>query len=199
VIDEIFQLISLWRSFALNYAEAIENFQQPVDLQIPGETTSHIKRVSAYAVELYECWASRHSVLTAEIGETKDSLRAAAMLHDIGNVALNNAIFEKTSALSGDERLQVRLHTIHGARLFSPPETRQDTMAVEVALCHHEDWDGNGYPGKIEDLFAERICLGSDRKGTDIPLSARIVAVADVFDVLTSGHIYKPAWKQAIP
>jgi response regulator RpfG family c-di-GMP phosphodiesterase len=131
-----------------------------------------------------------------EVRNTKDILRTAAILHDVGKVAVSDAILRKASALSYDEKLQLRHHTILGARLFKRSNSPWDRMAAEVALNHHENWDGSGYPGRIDDIFADKIYLGPGKQASEIPLAARIVALADVFDALISERTYKPEWKQ---
>ena len=90
----------------------------------------------------------------------------------------------------------MRYHAIYGARLFKISGSPWDEMAAEVALNHHERWDGKGYPGPIDDIFADKVYLAPGKKGKAIPLSARIVAVADVYDSLISVRAYKPAWKE---
>ena len=192
--------------FALNAADAIEKARlsremvlrlvELAELRDPYETTRHAKRVGAYSAELYESWATRHAVPLREVRNTKDILRTAAILHDVGKVAVSDAILRKVSALSYDEKLQLRHHTILGARLFKRSNSPWDKMAAEVALNHHENWDGSGYPGRIDDLFADKIYLGPGKQASEIPLAARIVALADVFDALISERTYKPEWKQ---
>jgi HD-GYP domain-containing protein (c-di-GMP phosphodiesterase class II) len=83
----------------------------------------------------------------------------------------------------------MKLHTLFGARLFKKSNSDWDDMAAEIALNHHEKWDGTGYPGHIEDIFNEDVVASCDdilsgpgKKGEEIPLSARIVALADVYD-----------------
>jgi HD-GYP domain-containing protein (c-di-GMP phosphodiesterase class II) len=192
--------------FSLNAADAIEKARlsremvlrmvELAELRDPYETTQHAKRVGAYSAELYEGWASRHGVTSRELRNIKDILRTAAILHDVGKVAVSDAILKKSSALSYDEKLQLRHHTILGARLFKRLSSAWDRMAAEVALNHHENWDGSGYPGRIENLFAEKIYLGPGKRGVEIPLPARIVALSDVYDALISERAYKPEWRQ---
>jgi HD-GYP domain-containing protein (c-di-GMP phosphodiesterase class II) len=192
--------------FSLNAADAIEKARlsremvlrmvELAELRDPYETTQHAKRVGAYSAELYEGWASRHGIISRELRNVKDILRTAAILHDVGKVAVSDVILKKSSALSYDEKLQLRHHTILGARLFKRTSSAWDRMAAEVALNHHENWDGSGYPGRIQDLFAEKIYLGPGKRGAEIPLPARIVALSDVYDALISERAYKPEWRQ---
>ena len=186
--------------FALNAADAIEKARMSrqmvlrmvelAELRDPYETSQHVKRVGSYSAELYECWAARHAVPPRELRNTKDILKTAAILHDVGKVAVSDAILKKTSALSVRRKAAAAPTTRSMEPACSPPPSSPwDTMAAEVALGHHENWDGSGYPGRIEDLFAEKIYLGPGRQGTEIPLSARVVAVADVFDALISERI----------
>jgi len=192
--------------FSLNAADAIEKARlsremvlrmvELAELRDPYETTQHAKRVGAYSAELYEGWASRHGISSREVRNAKDILRTAAILHDVGKVAVSDVILKKSSELSYDEKLQLRHHTILGARLFKRTSSAWDRMAAEVALNHHENWDGSGYPGRIEDLYADKIYLGPGKRGSEIPLPARIVALSDVYDALISERAYKPEWKQ---
>jgi putative two-component system response regulator len=112
--------------------------------------------------------------------DTVESIRAAAPLHDVGKVAVSDAILFKPGPLTPDEMEVVCRHTVIGGFLLSGTELPVLRLAREIALYHHERWDGTGYP---RGLHAE-----------EIPLSARIVAVADVFDALTSVRSYKRAW-----
>ncbi len=192
--------------FALSAADAIERARltremvlrmvELAELRDPFETSEHAKRVGAYAVELYEKWALRRGVSAREIKKVRDVLRTAAMLHDVGKVAVSDVILKKPSQLSYDEKLAMRMHTVLGTRLFRRTNSFWDYMAAEVALNHHENWDGSGYPGKIDDIFAEKIYMGPGKRGTEIPLHARIVAIADVYDALISERSYKKEWRQ---
>ena len=127
----------------------------------------------------------------------------AAMLHDVGKVAISDLILKKPARLTMDEFEVMKSHTYLGARLFRDLQSDFDEMALEVALNHHEKWDGTGYPGyigAISDLPSEGF-VGEDanfspKKGEDIPLFGRIVAVADVYDALCSRRVYKQPWDE---
>jgi HD-GYP domain-containing protein (c-di-GMP phosphodiesterase class II) len=123
-----------------------------------------------------------------------------AMLHDVGKVAISDLILKKPSAFTDEERLTMKTHTYQGARLFMDKQSEFDDIAKEVALTHHEWWDGTGYPGYIdleeEDPVELKKQIGKHPlKGEDIPLFGRIVALADVFDALCSKRVYKEAWE----
>lgn len=166
----------------------------------PKETGAHVNRVSSYAIEIYDRWAFDHKVPNEEFHKFRDSLKIAAMLHDVGKVGVSDLILKKPGRFTPEEYCVIQAHTYIGASLFSEIESELDTMAQDVALRHHERWDGKGYPGKI-DLNEVQ---GADKiislegieglKGTEIPLAARIVAIADVFDALSCKRVYKEAW-----
>jgi putative two-component system response regulator len=123
------------------------------------------------------------ALLGARLGlsaATLADLRRAAPLHDIGKIAIADAILLKPGRLTAEEFETVKTHTVVGARILSGSSSRLLQIAEEIALSHHERWDGSGYP---RELSAEAI-----------PLTGRIVAVADVFDALTHDRPYKEAW-----
>ena len=192
--------------FAQHAADAIEKARMSremvlrmvelAELRDPFETSQHAKRVGAYSVELYEKWATKRNVSTREIRKMRDVLRTAAILHDVGKVAVSDVILKKPGQLSYDEKIAMKQHTVLGARLFRRTTSFWDYMSAEVALNHHENWDGTGYPGRMEDLYAARIYMGPGKQGNEIPLSARVVAIADVYDALVSERAYKNGWKQ---
>ena len=152
------------------------------ELRDPKETGSHVNRVGAYSIEIYHRWALDRGISLKEIKKTKDLLRIAAMLHDIGKIGISDAILKKNVELSGKEFDEVKKHTLFGAELFENAGSEWEELAAEVALNHHERWDGTGYPGR--------------KGGRDIPLIARIVALADVYDALVSKRSYKDSWNE---
>jgi response regulator RpfG family c-di-GMP phosphodiesterase len=166
------------------------------ELHDPEETGSHVNRVGAYAIEIYSSWALKNGVGENEIKNVRDILRIAAMLHDVGKVAISDLVLKKSGPLSDDEFKQMKGHVITGARLFKDSTSDWDDMAAEIALNHHEKWDGTGYPGRIPDIFSKNWHPGPGKKEHEIPLAARIVALADVYDALTSERAYKDCWPE---
>ena len=123
------------------------------------------------------------AALAYALGWLEDEVQliySAARLHDVGKIGISDTVLLKPGKLTEEEFAHIRTHTTIGARILSSGRSRLLKMAEEIALCHHERWDGTGYP------------LGIG--GTDIPMSARIVAVADVLDALTHARPYKEAW-----
>ena len=174
--------------------ELILRMMQMAELRDPSETGAHVQRVGAYCAEIYGTWAARRNHSAKDIKRVRDNLRLAAMLHDVGKVGISDNILKKPAKLSDEEYDVMKWHTIYGARLFRNQTSELDRMSMEIALCHHEKWEGRGYPSIVdEDVWAgDDIALGgAPRNGEAIPLSARICAVADVFDALASPRSYK--------
>lgn len=192
--------------FGINAANAIERAMMTrtmilrmikmAELRDPKETGSHVNRVGAYTIEIYQQWATKAGVEDEDIKRNKDILRIGAMLHDVGKVAISDTILKKPGRLNEEEYGIMKYHTIYGARLFPYASAELDLVASEICLNHHERWDGKGYPGKIPDIFKETLSMGEGKKGEEIPVASRIVALADVFDALISKRVYKDAWEE---
>lgn len=136
------------------------------------ETPMHSQRMARYC-----------AILAHNLGLSEDvcrDIRHAAPLHDIGKAGLSDALLRKTGLLSPEERREMEDHTRMGHAMLAGARSRVFRMAAEIALTHHERWDGSGYPQRL--------------RGEQIPLVGRIAAVADVFDALTSVRSYKTAW-----
>lgn len=130
-------------------------------------TYEHSRRVAVYAQRL-----ARHLGWTKR--EARD-LALAALVHDLGKTWIENDILNKSEALSAEERHKMERHPVIGAHILVGYEIHP--FYVETVLYHHESWNGQGYPSGL--------------KGEEIPLSARVLAVADVYDVITSQRPYK--------
>ena len=146
-------------------------------LAIAGEykdsnTAWHTKRMAAMC-----------SCLAKNAGWPEDRvalMELSAAMHDIGKLGVSSSILLKPGPLDSDEWEEMRRHPQLGYDILSISDAPVFELAAEIALCHHERWDGKGYPNGLA--------------GSDIPQSARIVALADVFDALTSERSYKKAW-----
>ena len=120
------------------------------ELRDPKETGAHVNRVAGYALEIYEQWARRHQLRKKEIDRNRDMLRMAAMMHDVGKVAISDLILKKPARLAEDEFEIMKQHTVLGARLFLDRQSDFDHAAGQVALNHHERWDGTSRTMKTE-------------------------------------------------
>ena len=135
------------------------------------ETGNHVRRISHYCVEL-----SRTLGLDAEF---VDCIEYASPMHDIGKIAIPDAVLLKPGPLSPAEWAVMRTHTTVGAKMLEGADSPYLVMGRDIALCHHERWDGSGYPSRLA--------------GAAIPLAARLMGVTDVYDALRSSRPYKPA------
>lgn len=133
---------------------------------------NHIWRMAAYS-----------RLLAIAVGwslEQAEMLEMAAPMHDMGKIGVPHDILKKPGPLDADEWRVMRLHTLYGYEILKKGQAPVFEVAAEIALFHHENWDGTGYPQNLA--------------GNQIPETARIVAVADVFDALMSKRPYKEAW-----
>jgi putative two-component system response regulator len=134
-----------------------------------GQHTQRVGHVSALLAKALAC-----------TGDHVELLRCAATLHDVGKIAIPDAILLKPGKLTAHEYQTMTTHSTIGADILGHSKSALLQLAAQIAMSHHECWDGTGYP------------LG--RRGDEIPLSGRIVSVADVFDALTHKRPYKKAW-----
>jgi putative two-component system response regulator len=136
------------------------------------DTGRHTQRVGELAVRIAHAvgFDDRHL----------DVIRRAAPLHDIGKIGVPDGLLLKPGALTPAELAQMKMHTVMGARILSGGNSDLLRMSERIALSHHERWDGSGYPCGLT--------------GDTIPVEARIVAIADVFDALTHDRPYRKAW-----
>jgi putative two-component system response regulator len=157
-----------------HHYEAFERLARIAEVRDP-DSGEHSSRVGELAYEI--------AVRLGEDSAYCNELRLAARLHDIGKVGVPDAILQKPGPLTDAEFDVMKTHTTIGATVFAGSRSHLIELAAEVAQSHHERWDGRGYPQGLV--------------GEAIPLSARIVSVADVYDALVTAHRYKGAWTSA--
>jgi len=177
--------------------EIMLRMMKMAEMRDPMETGAHVQRVGAYSSEIYQQWARKKGVDGLTIKRKKDTLRLAAMLHDVGKVGISDMILKKPGRLEPHEMAIVKWHSVFGGALFSNTTSELDQLCKDIALGHHERWDGKGYPGRLpSDLGEVRELCVEPVAGEDIPLAARITALADVYDALISERVYKKAWDE---
>ena len=163
------QTIQQAQDLTLAYETTIEGWSRALDLR-DKETEEHTLRVTNLTLQLAQAFGVSDTELK--------HMRRGALLHDIGKMGIPDTILHKSGALSDEERAMMRQHPQLAYEMLSP--IAYLLPALDIPYCHHEKWDGTGYPRGLT--------------GGEIPLAARIFAVVDVFDALTSNRPYRPEW-----
>jgi putative two-component system response regulator len=153
------------------YEATIEGLSHALDLR-DRETEGHSQRVTELTLRLAQ---------TMNMSEEEMMhFRRGALLHDIGKIGIPDSILHKPASLTEEEWVIMRRHPQFAYEMLSPIEYLRP--ALDIPYSHHEKWDGSGYPRGL--------------KGEEIPMAARLFAIADVWDALTSGRPYRPAWTE---
>jgi putative two-component system response regulator len=153
------------------YEATIEGWSHAMDLR-DRETEGHSRRVTELTLKMAKMYGMSDEELV--------HIRRGALLHDMGKLGIPDAILQKAEQLSKEEWVIMHRHPQLAYDMLYPIEYLRD--AVEIPYCHHERWDGTGYPRGL--------------KGEEIPLAARLFTVVDVWDALTSDRPYRSAWKK---
>ncbi len=167
------EIAKLYEEVHVAQLETIYRLAVTAEYRDQHDTRQHLKNISIISY-----------LLALALGMSKSEaelIKNASPLHDIGKVALADNILLKPGKLTPEEFEVMKSHTIYGGRILEGAHSKVLQMAYKMSLFHHEKWNGSGYPKGL--------------KGEEIPLEARIVTVADVFDALCVSRVYKKAWK----
>ncbi len=181
----ISRLYKLVNELKVDNRNTIYNLARLVEIR-DHSTGKHLERVEAYTKHLgskyMDAFSDRDSRLTEEF---VDDMAISSVLHDIGKVGVPDSILLKPGKLNKQEYEIIKQHTTIAAEALRKHQGKKDYLAMgrEIASCHHEKWDGTGYPKGL--------------KGDKIPLSARIVSLCDVYDALVSKRPYKEAYSHS--
>ena len=181
--EGILQLLSSLAASAIENAQLYETLSQSqletiyrlaitAEYRDQHDTAIHLRHISEYS-----------ALISMSMGLSEknvENIKYASPLHDIGKVAIADAILLKPGKLTEEEFNEMKKHTLYGAKILCNAQSHLLQVACRIASSHHEKFNGTGYPNKL--------------KGSQIPIEARIVSVADVFDALCMPRIYKPSW-----
>ncbi|MCL4416687.1 MAG: GAF domain-containing protein [Actinobacteria bacterium] len=157
---------------SLAYDTTLEGWSKALDIR-DKETEGHALRVTRISRKLAKVLGVKGTDLI--------HIRRGSLLHDIGKIGVPDSILSKSGPLSKEEWAIMKRHTVLAFELLSPISFLKP--AIDIPYCHHEKWDGSGYPREL--------------KGEQIPFAARIFAIVDVWDALSSGRPYRPAWPKS--
>jgi HD-GYP domain-containing protein (c-di-GMP phosphodiesterase class II) len=163
---------TLYEDLRRSHLETIYRMALVAEYRDQKDTGAHLRRMSRFS-----------GIIAGAMGLSQaesEDIRYAAPLHDVGKVAIPDSILRKPGKLTPEEYEEMKRHTIYGSRMLANAESRLLRLASKIAIAHHEHFDGSGYPYQL--------------KGAEIPIEARIVTAADVFDALVSKRVYKGAW-----
>lgn len=155
-----------------NYLETILTMTRAAEHR-DGETGAHVQRIAYYSGKLAELLGMDEAYV--------DCIFVASPMHDIGKIGIHDHVLLKPGCFTPEEWQIMRGHTLMGAKILGSSKSPYLQMAAEIALNHHERWDGSGYP--------------NGKRGDEIPLSARIMNICDIYDALRSQRPYKPAYE----
>lgn len=165
------QVLEMSRSLIMTQKEIILRLGDVVETR-SHETGNHVLRVSEYAY-LLACLAGTGSALA-------DEIKLVSPMHDVGKIGISDLVLNKPGKLTDEEFRLMQQHTVMGYNIFYKSSLPVLQLAAEIALNHHEKWNGEGYPNRVA--------------GEMIPVAARITTIVDVFDAITHSRVYKNAW-----
>jgi putative two-component system response regulator len=178
------KLVSVNISKVLEMRDSLVDFLATIVEYRDGESGSHVKRTRLMMEELFKLMFDSKKMEKEMLKVNKEDISKAAALHDIGKISIPDNILLKPGKLTPEEFEIIKTHSIKGAKLIDGMKGINSQSYVkacrDIALYHHERWDGKGYPEGLS--------------GADIPLAARAMAVVDVYDALISKRVYKPAF-----
>jgi response regulator RpfG family c-di-GMP phosphodiesterase len=185
----------------------ISHMSKMLELHDPTETITRSNRIAACATEIYESWARKKGLLERTIQHNRSILRMAAMIYNIGKIAIPPEILKKSyEELNQEEIKALQKQVIYGASIFANTSSDFDEIAKTIILDHHENWDGTGYPGhiNIEDGnplsgYAKPDGTAYGKTGKEISIYGQVVAIAELSETTTIDKILTESGKKFDP